>query len=559
MSLLFSVLFAYKCKNTHHKLALDALKYLEIPDAEKWSDLFLTRIDQYLDGSKAPDDKFKDFQNHVLHVRDQEWGGAIKTAQIWYEKSVTAFRQKDWSQGVYSAGVLSHYVTDPFQPFHTGQSEAETIVHRAAEWTIACSYDQLRLLLDQELGGVPAKSIPQGGEWLPQIIRQGAQFANQSYELAISHYSLAIGSKKPVEGYDETGKRAIARILGETIRGYALVLGECLKESGVTPPSSPVTIYGVLAAMTVPIFAVTKKMANASERAAVLAIAKEVEKTGRCEKTLSADEKVVREAYAAEVCKVPVETFGQESVALAGSKHAGSQPAEALKVAAEQTRPREKTPSQEVAEKPPAKPISQPVIHADLPVQVPPPPPVANRVQPQTQVSPTSGKVQAVSEPSAGRMVQDQESPFYLSMSLPLEKAPSIGPKTAEKFTSAAIRTVGEFLNAEPHELAKRLNQKSLDAVTLYEWQCQARLCCEIPKFRGYMAQILTAIGIQTKEEFVEAEIETLWDLVENFLTTPEAERLLRGSQPPDIEDLRQWQARAKAPVRENSNQSQAA
>lgn len=152
MSLLFSVLFAYKCKNTHHKLALDALKYLEIPNAEKWSDLFLTRIDQYLDGSKAPDDKFKDFQNHVLHVRDHEWGGAIKTAQIWYEKSVTAFRQKDWSQGVYSAGVLSHYVTDPFQPFHTGQSEAETIVHRAAEWTIACSYDQLRLLLDQELG-----------------------------------------------------------------------------------------------------------------------------------------------------------------------------------------------------------------------------------------------------------------------------------------------------------------------------------------------------------------------------------------------------------------------
>lgn len=292
-------------------------------------------------------------------------------------------------------------------------------------------------------------------------------------------------------------------------------------------------------------------------------------KTGRCEKTLSADEKVVREAYAAEVCKIPVETFGQESVALAGSKHAGSKHAgskhagskhaEALKVVAEQTKPQEKTKSQEVAEKPPAKPLSQPVIHADPPILVPPPPPAANRVQPQAQVSPTSGKVQAVSESAAGRMVQDHESPFYLSMSLPLEKAPSIGPKTAEKFTSAGIRTVGEFLNAEPHELAKKLSQKSLDAVTLYEWQCQARLCCEIPKFRGYMAQILTAIGIQTKEEFVEAEIETLWDLVENFLTTPEAERLLRGSQPPEIEDLRQWQARAKAPVRENSNQSQAA
>ena len=36
MSLLFNVLFAWKCKNTHHKLALDALTQLRCPGAAAW-------------------------------------------------------------------------------------------------------------------------------------------------------------------------------------------------------------------------------------------------------------------------------------------------------------------------------------------------------------------------------------------------------------------------------------------------------------------------------------------------------------------------------------------
>ena len=84
-----------------------------------------------------------------LHVQDNYWGGAVKTAQLWYKLTVDALKLGDWKEAAYSAGVLSHYVSDPFMPFHTGQTEAEGKVHRACEWSIAQSYVELRNILRQ--------------------------------------------------------------------------------------------------------------------------------------------------------------------------------------------------------------------------------------------------------------------------------------------------------------------------------------------------------------------------------------------------------------------------
>ena len=103
---------------THHKLALDALRHLDCTDAELWQRLFLEHAKLYLEGSKAPDNQFKDFKNHVLHTRDGYWGGAPKGAQL-VQPSREALGQQDWPTAVYCAGVLSHYYTDPLHPFHT--------------------------------------------------------------------------------------------------------------------------------------------------------------------------------------------------------------------------------------------------------------------------------------------------------------------------------------------------------------------------------------------------------------------------------------------------------
>ena len=73
MNLLFHIVYAGHASGTHHKLALDALRHLKSMDADLWQRLFLANAKIYLDGSKAPDNEFKDFKNYVLHTRDGYW------------------------------------------------------------------------------------------------------------------------------------------------------------------------------------------------------------------------------------------------------------------------------------------------------------------------------------------------------------------------------------------------------------------------------------------------------------------------------------------------------
>src|SRR5262245_33247312 len=131
MSLVYDVIFASRCTSNHHRLAIDALRHLRGDDAEKWQNVFLHFYEAYLQGAKAPDDKFKDFKNHVCHAADNYWGGAPQAAQEWYGHTVEALSAKDWKRAAYNAGVLSHYLVDPLQPLHTGQTEAENVIHRA--------------------------------------------------------------------------------------------------------------------------------------------------------------------------------------------------------------------------------------------------------------------------------------------------------------------------------------------------------------------------------------------------------------------------------------------
>ena len=135
MHLLYSIISAAHASGTHHKLALDALRWLECPAADLWQKLFLKHADLYLEGSKAPDQEFKDFKNHVLHPRDDYWGGAAEKVVSWYQHLVEALAQGDWQKAIYCARVLSHYNTDPLHPFHTAQSEgAKRLAPTPSPW-----------------------------------------------------------------------------------------------------------------------------------------------------------------------------------------------------------------------------------------------------------------------------------------------------------------------------------------------------------------------------------------------------------------------------------------
>ena len=516
-STLFNVLFAWKCSSTHHKLAMDALNHIRGDAAENWRNQCLANIETYLDGSKAPDNKFKDFKNHVLHVRENHWGGAVGAAQKWYAATVEALRAKKWTDAIYAAGVLSHYYTDPIQPFHTGQCEAEGIVHRAAEWSIACAYRELTDILEADLGGWPEVTLPDGPDWLAKTVTAGADLGNPHYEVCIEHYDMKKGVKDPPTGLDQEMKDRLARLIGHAVVGYARIMERALAEADASPPAKNLTLLGVMAQLTIPIFWVTKKLKDARERAIVEATYKEYQATGKVIDSLTQDDFTIRQIHADEVLKKPLAELDAETPTPIGTAHGIGAPA--------RPRPVE------------SKPISSAAS------------PNGERQSPASGSAPRSAAASPKSPGTGVPRSEAHQDRFYLDVSMPVEKAPSIGAKTAALLGKHGIKTVGDLLRADPEKLAASLGDRHIDRSTILTWQMQADLCCSVPNLRGHDAQFLTACGIDHREDLAAAQPEPLLKKVDAFVSTPAGERILRGSERPDLNEVTDWIAWANRPT----------
>lgn len=503
--LLYNVLFAWKCSSTHHKLALDALRHLQSPNAEQWMNLFLSHVETYLDGAKAPDNKFKDFKNHVLHVHENFWGGAITATQKWYELTKTAFAAKKWPEAVYNAGVLSHYYSDPWQPFHTGQSEQEGIVHRAAEWSIACAYQDLQAILETG-SGYPVVEVPNTADWLGDMVRHAAKTSHTHYQASIDHYDLKKGTKDPPSGLDEPLRRRIAPLLGSAVIGFSRILDRVILDTGVQPPKTNITLLGVMSQLTVPIFFITKKMKDAKEKAAVLAMYNEFQKTGKVLETLPEDDRTIRAMHAEEVSKIPLEQLDAEIPPPPGQAHVDDTPVAAT----------------------PLEPAATPPIVQDTLVKEP--------------------TVKVLASPAAPPLPPKEVAPatvppakFYLDRTAPVEKAPSIGPKTASLLERIGVKTVGQLLDQPADAIAARLKQKHLDTATIRDWQQQSQLMCDIPKLRGHDAQLLVACEIGSRAELAASPVAELFRAVDTFAQSPAGQRILRDSAAPDLAEVQEW------------------
>jgi predicted flap endonuclease-1-like 5' DNA nuclease len=134
-----------------------------------------------------------------------------------------------------------------------------------------------------------------------------------------------------------------------------------------------------------------------------------------------------------------------------------------------------------------------------------------------------------------------KEGRKYLFSSDDLEHAPSIGPKTAEKFAAVGINTVGDFLEHNPDDMAELLDDGQADAETLADWQDQAQLVIDVPGLRGTHAQLLVGAGYRTAQAVAEADPVELSANVLKFVSTSEGKRVLRAGMPPDIEKIKGW------------------
>jgi hypothetical protein len=572
MSLLLNVIFASHARSTHHKLALDALRHLQGDEAAQWADVIISQHAAYLEGAKAPDDDFKDFKNHVLHVKENFWGGAVSSAEHWYGQFIDHLRSAEWKDAAYAAGVLSHYYSDPQMPFHTGQTEAEGAVHRAAEWSVTKSYEKLRTLLEQELGGYPRVSMSAAENWLEEMVKSGAVMANQYYDLLIDHYNLAVGVKDPPAGLDRVAQEAVARCLGHATIGFARILERAFEESSVRAPEVTLTMKAVLATINVPIRTVVNRLADAKDRKIVEAIYQEVQETGKAVHSLPESEKLVRQFHAAEVRKVSMMVLNAEPARPAGQrfgKPLQDQKTVPPKIAqapiAKPLAAMESLPTTAAMPVPSVTPATTPaptLLEATKPEPVSPVVSQIAKSPEEVIIAPQPAMVQpAVAQPAVVQPAVVQPAAVqraiaashrstamrcYLKSEAPIVDAPSIGPKTASRFNAIGMITVDEFLNADPEITASKLAVRHITPDVIREWQAQSRLMVEVPGLRGHDAQLLVAANVETSDQLRDSNAAGLLDAVTAVTTTALGKSILRDGSAPDLDEVKSWIAAAQ-------------
>jgi len=544
MSLLYAVVFASRCRSNHHRLAVDALRHLQSAEAENWRNLLLHHHAEYLAGAKAPDEVFKDFKNHVLHVRDNDWGGAIEACEEWYRRTVRALAEKDWKQAAWSAGVLSHYYVDPIQPFHTHQTEEEGVIHRAVEWSFSKSYKTFQYIIENDLGGYPAVAMPKGDRWLAEMVRSGAKESTKSYELIIDHYDLAKGVKDPPAGLDQELKDAIAKLVGHAAVGFSRILDRAFAESMVKPPKMVPTLDAFFVALGAPIQSVLKLMDDAAARREVQAQFDEFQRTGKVRSTLGEDDKVVRQLYAAEVMKTPLSSLDAKWPREIGAKAGEGAPA------------RETDKKAVVGKAPKVAKAAKKVIDLDAPQAAPVVAIAANDAPPAKIEKP----VKAAKEPPPPRELPEGAPVAKVDKTLPkatlnerapVVQAPSIGPKTAKRLEAVGVKTIGDLLALKPEEGESQIDVRHISAQVIRDWQAQALLACTVPGLRSREAQALVACGVTTIEDLSQMEATELCDGVGRWGLSEEGQRAWGSAPAPSVDDVATWITRAKRALEE--------
>lgn len=493
MSLLYAVVFASRRRSSHHSLALDALRHLRSPDAESWRNLLLHYHADYLAGATAPDDVFKDYKNHVLHVRDGDWGGAIEACEEWYRRTVRALARKDWAQAAWSAGVLSHYYVDPIQPFHTHQTEEEGVIHRALERSLSKSYRGFQRILERDLGGYPEPKASNADDWLKQMVRAGALASNPHYETIIEHYDFESALADPPAGLDQELNDIMAKLVGHAAAGFACILDRAFDEAAIKPPRVGGLLQAFFLAFEAPIQALLHGFDDARAQRQVQAQYEEFRRTGKVRTTLAEDDKVVRALYAAEVLQTPLSSLDAKWPREIGAKAGRGAPARGVKA-------KRRTPK--LAELPPgARP-------------------------PRTDKTPMPR--------------------FTLDGTAPVLRAPSIGPKAARRLEALGVKTVADLLALSPDAGQTQSGASHISAKLIKDWQAQALLACTVPGLRTHEAQALVACGVRDAGDLMQFDAGELTEAVARWGLSDEGARAWGDAPAPSEDDVADWIERAR-------------
>lgn len=508
MNPLISILRAAHCRSTHHFFAIDALPMVQTEPGKRLVRVLLRHHDRYLVGAKDPDTRFRDFQNHVVHVTDGYWGGAPRVAHAWYDRMQRYLRSDRYADAAHAAGVLSHYFTDPMMPLHTQQSEVEKILHRPIEWSITKSYESIFRTWQEDKMRIVFNLSDSTG-WLGEAILHGARFANRSYFPLLETYDLDRGRVDPPAGLGLVARQSLAELFGLAITGWARVLERAARdcEDAMGRPIAPASLCAgaVLATIRVPAKVWLRRIANQREQEAISDLVSEFIRTGTLKEHLPAEVDIVHRVVA---------VHKQEKVW--------------------QTLHRQR----QLASKETVVAVENGMSTADLSTQP----------DQTSQLDQTSPPDQLDSMPATIPFVpRSTRAMFRLTGEQQLIDAPSIGPKTAARFAAIGIDTVGQFLDQPAAKLSEALKTYWINTETVTQWQWQSKLMCEIPNLLARDTQMLAGASYDAAASVAACDAETLHAEISRFAVTSAGRRYLRGVDGPKLADVDRWIADARS------------
>lgn len=544
---MIAILRSAHCKSTHHYFAIDAL--YEVPSNRGLAlvDLLLANYTEYLKGAKDPDNVFKDFENHVIHVRDGYWGGAAKLAEKWLANSLRLLDAGKWKEAAYAIGVLSHYFTDPFMPLHTAQSPRETVVHRPLEWSVCCAYQEIFSIACSD-PSLESFDVTDRGDWMTDSVLRGATLANAHYEALIDQYDMNESRRNPKIALPIESKQTLAKIFTWVITGWGMVLDNIANGTRSSMPSASLTMPTLLAGIQVPMKRVVAAIESAEQRAQVEKILDEYQRTGKVSKNLTQEQLTVRKVRKEKPLLQPPAAAIERAVQFDQEQRKALVASTIAAAPTKTTQPPRKPAKSEVPDAqhellPKAKPYyrdsggrdsddresTKQVIQQE------------SRAQGRVDGNKVPAKAKPPADPVEGEDNGKKRQRVQLAASSPVIDAPAIGPKTATRLTDIGIHTVQDLLTHEPEEISAALETRWITPKLVAQWQSQALLACQIERLSAAGAGLLVLAGIRSAEDLAEHSVQAIYERVHAASKTTEGERLLRDHEPPPMKTIQRW------------------
>jgi hypothetical protein len=324
---------------------------------------------------------------------------------------------------------------------------------------------------------------------LGEAILHGARFANRKYWPLLNEYDLVRGATDPQAGLNANLRASVAELFGLAVTGWARVLERAAADAEATRrtplPAPSLSIPTVLATLRVPMRLWRRWVIYRREQVAIEELVDEFRQTGSLTQHLPTEVDIIRRVV--RVYDDDRKWKREREARLASNKTI-------VKVV---------TRDQDDA-----------LIKDEMPSTIPFAPRVA------------SSEVRTLGS---------------LAATDALIEAPSIGPKTAARFTAIEVHTVGEFLAASAEETASRLGTYWITADTVTLLQSQAKLMCEVPGLRSGEAQLLAGAGYDSVTQVARCDPAVLHREVSEFAATTTGRRYLRGSAPPSLAVIKRW------------------